>query len=147
MEDRTQDGRKVRMLKAVDEFSRERLAIRVGRRLKAGDLVDALADARSKIEVWPRDYNERLLTHRWASFPLVLSASRVNSAVNRGCCAAMWQPVAGKPASGGGALKRSSEQITLDLIHQSQRRKPLTCLRFYQPASRATLVQPLQPMT
>jgi transposase InsO family protein len=57
------------MLKAVDEFSRERLAIRVGRRLKAGDVVDALADARRKIEVWRWDYNERRPHTSLGEFP------------------------------------------------------------------------------
>ncbi|MDB5315882.1 MAG: integrase, partial [Rhodospirillales bacterium] len=44
VEDRTRDGRKVRMLNVVDEFARECLAIRVGRQLKAADVVDVLAD-------------------------------------------------------------------------------------------------------
>ena len=44
VEDRTRDGRKLRMLNVVDEFSRECLAIRVGRRLKATDVIDVLAD-------------------------------------------------------------------------------------------------------
>lgn len=44
VEDRTRDGRKLRMLNVVDEFSRECLAIRVGRRLKAADVIDVLAD-------------------------------------------------------------------------------------------------------
>jgi transposase InsO family protein len=33
VEDRTHDGRKIRMLNIVDEFTREALAIRVARRL------------------------------------------------------------------------------------------------------------------
>ena len=41
VEDRTREGRKFRMLNVVDEFTRECLAIRVGRKLKA---VDVLAD-------------------------------------------------------------------------------------------------------
>ncbi len=44
VEDRTRDGRKVRMLNVVDEFTRECLAIRVGRKLKAADVIDVLAD-------------------------------------------------------------------------------------------------------
>lgn len=43
VEDRTRDGRKFRMLNVVDEFSRECLAIRVERRLKASDVIDVLA--------------------------------------------------------------------------------------------------------
>ena len=44
VEDRTRDGRKLRMLHVVDEFTRECLAIRVGRKLKAVDVIDVLAD-------------------------------------------------------------------------------------------------------
>ena len=44
VEDRTHDGRKIRMLNIVDEFSRECLAIKVARRLKAIDVIDALSD-------------------------------------------------------------------------------------------------------
>jgi putative transposase len=44
VEDRTHDGRKLRMLNVVDEYTRECLAIRVGRRLKATDVIDVLAD-------------------------------------------------------------------------------------------------------
>ena len=44
VEDRTRDGRKFRMLNVVDEFTRECLAIRVGRRLKASDVIDVLAE-------------------------------------------------------------------------------------------------------
>ena len=44
VEDRTRDERKFRMLNVVDEFSRECLAIRVSRRLKATDVIDVLAD-------------------------------------------------------------------------------------------------------
>jgi transposase InsO family protein len=44
VEDRTHDGRKFRMLCIVDEFTRESLAIRVARKLKAADVIDALAD-------------------------------------------------------------------------------------------------------
>jgi putative transposase len=44
VEDRTRDGRKFRMLCVVDEFTRECLAIRVGRKLGAVDVIDTLAD-------------------------------------------------------------------------------------------------------
>ena len=44
VEDRTHDGRKYRMLNAVDEFTRECLAIRVARRLKSVDVIELLAE-------------------------------------------------------------------------------------------------------
>jgi putative transposase len=44
VEDRTHDGRKVRMLNVIDEFTHECLAIRVDRKLKAIDVIDVLAD-------------------------------------------------------------------------------------------------------
>jgi transposase InsO family protein len=52
VEDRTRDGRKFRMLNVVeprgspdvDEFTRECLAIRVGRQIKASDVIDVLSD-------------------------------------------------------------------------------------------------------
>jgi putative transposase len=44
VEDRTHDGRKFRMLNILDEFTRECLAIRVGRKLKAVDVIDVLSD-------------------------------------------------------------------------------------------------------
>jgi transposase InsO family protein len=44
VEDRTRDGRKLRMLNVVDEFIRECLVIRVARRLKSADVIDVLAD-------------------------------------------------------------------------------------------------------
>ena len=44
VEDQTRDGRKFRTLNVVDEFTREALAIRVGRQLKATDVIDVLAD-------------------------------------------------------------------------------------------------------
>jgi putative transposase len=44
VEDRTRDGRKFRMLCVVDEFTREALAIRVGRKLGSADVIDVLAD-------------------------------------------------------------------------------------------------------
>ena len=44
VEDRTRDGRKFRLLNVVDEFTRECLAIRVGRQLGAADVIDVLSD-------------------------------------------------------------------------------------------------------
>ena len=44
VEDRTQDGRKLRMLNVVDEFTRECLCIRVGRKLGSANVIDVLAD-------------------------------------------------------------------------------------------------------
>jgi putative transposase len=44
IEDRTHDGRKYRMLNVIDEFTRECLAIRVARKLKAVDVIDLLSD-------------------------------------------------------------------------------------------------------
>jgi putative transposase len=44
VEDRTRDGRRFRMPCAVDEFSREALAIRAARRLSSADVIDTLAD-------------------------------------------------------------------------------------------------------
>ena len=41
---RTHDGRKYRMLNVIDEFTHECLAIRVARKLKAIDVIDALVD-------------------------------------------------------------------------------------------------------
>jgi transposase InsO family protein len=41
--DRTSDGRPLRMLTIIDEFSRECLAIKVGRRLKVFDVIEQLA--------------------------------------------------------------------------------------------------------
>lgn len=42
--DRLHDGRKIRMLTVVDEYSRECLAIRVNYQLKASDVIDVLSD-------------------------------------------------------------------------------------------------------
>jgi putative transposase len=42
--DRTHDGQAFRMLCVIDEFTRESLAIRVARKLKATDVIDVLAD-------------------------------------------------------------------------------------------------------
>lgn len=44
VEDRTHDGRKIRMLNVIDELTRECLAIRVDRRLKGADVIDVLSD-------------------------------------------------------------------------------------------------------
>jgi putative transposase len=44
VEDRTHDGRKFRLLNVIDEFTHECLAIRVGRKLGATDVVDVLSD-------------------------------------------------------------------------------------------------------
>ena len=44
VEDRTHDGRKIRMLNIVDEYTREALAIRVARRLNSSDVIDVLSD-------------------------------------------------------------------------------------------------------
>jgi putative transposase len=43
IEDRTHDGRKYRMLNVIDEFTRECLAIRIGRRLNSSDVIDVLS--------------------------------------------------------------------------------------------------------
>src|SRR3954452_22478672 len=44
VEDRTHDGRKYRMLNLIDEFTHECLAIRLARKLRATDVIDALTD-------------------------------------------------------------------------------------------------------
>jgi transposase InsO family protein len=44
VEDRTHDGRKVRMLNLIDEYTRECLAIRVDRKLRSTDVIDVLSD-------------------------------------------------------------------------------------------------------
>ena len=44
VEDRTRDGRKIRMLNVVDEFTRECLCIRVGRKLGSAEVIDVLSD-------------------------------------------------------------------------------------------------------
>jgi putative transposase len=44
VEDRTHNGRRFRMLNVIDEFTRECLAIRVNRKLKAVDVIDVLSD-------------------------------------------------------------------------------------------------------
>ena len=42
--ERTSDGRSVRMLNIIDEYTKECLAISVGRKIKAIDVIDTLAD-------------------------------------------------------------------------------------------------------
>lgn len=44
VEDRTDGGRKFRMLNVIDEFTHECLAVRVARKLKAADVIDVLSD-------------------------------------------------------------------------------------------------------
>jgi putative transposase len=44
VEDRPRDGHKFRMLNVGNEFTRECLAIRVGRQLRAADVIDVLSD-------------------------------------------------------------------------------------------------------
>ena len=44
VEDRTRDGRKIRMLNVVDEFTRECLCIRVGRKLGSVEVIDVLSE-------------------------------------------------------------------------------------------------------
>ena len=44
VEDRTHDRRKFRMLNIIDEFTRECLAIRASRKLKAVDVIDVLSN-------------------------------------------------------------------------------------------------------
>ena len=44
VEARTHDGRKIRMLNVIDEFTRECLAIRIARKLNGTDVIDTLSD-------------------------------------------------------------------------------------------------------
>jgi len=44
VEDRTHDGRKIRMLTVIDEYTRECLAIKVERRLRSDDVLDTLTE-------------------------------------------------------------------------------------------------------
>ncbi len=44
LEERTHDGRKIRLLNIIDEFTHECLSIRVARRLKSIDVIDVLSD-------------------------------------------------------------------------------------------------------
>ena len=44
VEDRTHNGRRLRMLNIIDEFTHECLAIRVARRLRSIDVIDLLSD-------------------------------------------------------------------------------------------------------
>ena len=42
--DRTHDGRVLKILTLIDEYTREALAIHVARRIRASDVIDILAD-------------------------------------------------------------------------------------------------------
>ena len=44
VEDGAHDGRKLRRLTVIDEFTRERLTIRVDRKLKSTDVINVLSD-------------------------------------------------------------------------------------------------------
>ncbi len=44
VEDRAHNGRKIRMLNVIDEFTPECIAIRVERKLKTVDIIDVLSD-------------------------------------------------------------------------------------------------------
>ena len=44
VQDRTHNGRSFRMLNIIDEFTRECLTIRIGRKLRAVDVIDTLSD-------------------------------------------------------------------------------------------------------
>ena len=44
VEDRTHEGRKLRLLNVIDEFTHECLAIRVDRKLRTADVIDVLSD-------------------------------------------------------------------------------------------------------
>jgi transposase InsO family protein len=44
VEDRTHNGKKMRMLNVIDEFTREGIAIKIERKLKAVDVIDVLSD-------------------------------------------------------------------------------------------------------
>ena len=44
MAERTSDGKAMRMLNIIDEYTRECLAIKVGRKITASDVIDTLAD-------------------------------------------------------------------------------------------------------
>lgn len=48
VQDRTQDGRPIRMLTVIDEFTRRCLAIVVARRLRSGDVLHCLTDLMSR---------------------------------------------------------------------------------------------------
>jgi len=51
------DGRKIRCLTIVDNYSRKCMAIEVGQGLKGSDVVSVLEDAKEKIEIWREEYN------------------------------------------------------------------------------------------
>ncbi|MBE0558718.1 MAG: hypothetical protein IH628_15945 [Proteobacteria bacterium] len=42
--DRTHEGKALRMLTIIDEFTKESLMIRVGRKIKSNEVIHALAD-------------------------------------------------------------------------------------------------------
>lgn len=44
VQDRTHNGRSFRMLNVIDEFTRQCLTIRIGRKMKAVDVIDTLSD-------------------------------------------------------------------------------------------------------
>jgi transposase InsO family protein len=44
VEERTSDGRKMRLLNIIDEYTRECLAIRIDRKMTSSSVIDALAD-------------------------------------------------------------------------------------------------------
>lgn len=44
VEDRAHNARKIRILNVIDEFTRECIAIRVERKLRAVDVIDVLSD-------------------------------------------------------------------------------------------------------
>ena len=48
VKDETHDGKVIKMLTLIDEYSRERLAIEVQRQLRSGDVLHAVADAMLK---------------------------------------------------------------------------------------------------
>ena len=55
--ERTHDGRPVKILALVDEYSRECLALVVARQLRSTDVLETLAEAKILIERWRREYN------------------------------------------------------------------------------------------
>lgn len=44
VEDRTHNGRKLRMLNVIDEFTRECIAIRIDRKLRSTEVIDVMSD-------------------------------------------------------------------------------------------------------
>ena len=75
---RTHDGRAVRILVVLDEFTRECLAIRVGRHLKADDVLHCL----SELFVW-RGVPEHIRSDNGSKFtPVVLRRSLAKAGVS-----------------------------------------------------------------